>query len=89
MNDEILIKKLNRLITTSFLILLSTLFSIGLMVIIAERTLSEVNSRLTKIDMQLEMFEEAIPGGIEIIYLNEDDEYFINNDMITGNVKDN
>ena len=89
MHDEILIKKLNSLIVTGFSILLSTWFSIWVMVTISDRTLSEVNSRLTKISLQLEMFEEAIPGGIEIIYLNEDDEYFINNDMITGNVKDN
>ena len=42
---------------------------------------------LVEIRKLLEMFEEATPTGKEVIYLDEDTEDWLNNDMITGYVE--
>lgn len=82
--QEIIIQKLNSLIVLGLVIWVSTWFSIGVMVAIAKRTQAEVNTRLTKITQQLEMFENAIPTGKEVIYLDDDLQKWLDDDSVTG-----
>jgi len=63
---------------------LSFWLSAGLVEKIVETSLVETSKRLTKISQQLEIVEEARPTGKKIIYLDEDMEDCLNNDLITG-----
>jgi len=82
--NEIVIYKLNSLIIIGIFILLSVWSSLVITIKIAEITQAEINGRLTKISHQLEMFEEAVPTGKEVIYLDEDLQDWLNDNSVTG-----
>ena len=46
-----------------------------------------LKTEIVEIRKLLEMFEEATPSGKEVIYLDEDMENWLDNDMITGDIE--